>query len=67
MSSKAYAETRPSSVDAGATRIQYDTLCNGALSPYTPLTERGEGFVIDPVSFMPSNMDLADIRLWFSR
>jgi len=23
--------------------------------------------VIDPVSFMPSSMDLADIRLWFSR
>jgi penicillin-binding protein 1A len=67
VSSKAYGETRPSSVDGWATRIQYDTLCNGALSPYTPLTERWEWFVIDPVSFMPSSMDLADIRLWFSR
>lgn len=42
VSSKAYAETRPSAVDAGATRIQYDTLCKGLLSPYTPLAERGE-------------------------
>lgn len=67
VSSKAYNETRPSTTDAGATRIEFDKACNGLLSPYTPLEDRSAGFVINPISFMPSNMDLNDIKTWFQR
>ncbi len=51
--------------DDGATAIQYDSSCNGLISPYTPTEFTKNWYVFSPVSFMPNNMDLAEIKQWW--
>jgi hypothetical protein len=51
----------PSSTDDWATAIQYDSSCNGKFSPFTPVDQAKNWYVIVPSTFMPSEMDLKEI------
>jgi penicillin-binding protein 1A len=53
--------------DPWAKAIEIDTACNGLSSPFTPLEDIKNGYLIQAYSFMPNDMDLSDIRLWWTR
>lgn len=67
VSTKASVYTQPSTVDFWATPIEIDTVCNGLVSPYTPMSDIKNAYVIQPYSFMPNKMDLDDIRIRWRR
>ncbi len=56
-----YIKSMPSSTDDWATAIQYDSSCNGKFSPFTPVDQAKNWYVIVPSTFMPSEMDLKEI------
>jgi penicillin-binding protein 1A len=58
---------QPSIRDMWATPFEFDTMCNGLTSPYTPLEDIRNGYIIQPYSFMPNNMDLAEITNRWTR
>jgi membrane carboxypeptidase/penicillin-binding protein len=63
----AYADKRPRLTATSRQSIEYDTSCNGQISPLTPLFEVSRGYIADPVtSFMPDQRDVPQIREWFS-
>lgn len=62
LSSMAYAYKLPEKNDPGMTPITYDKMCNGKVSPYTPVADIGNGYLMEATSFMPNNMDLKDIK-----
>lgn len=51
--------------DLGAKAFEYDALCNGAQSQSTPLDSLKKWYVIQPATFIPSKMDLAEITEWW--
>lgn len=55
----------PTAVDSGMTPIEFDTMCGGVVSEYTPRDEIAQGYVITPTSIIP-NTDLANVRNWRS-
>ena len=59
--------TQSSKADMGAQAIEYDSLCHGLVSPYTPLEDIQHGYLIQAYTFMPNQMDLRDISLWRDR
>jgi hypothetical protein len=61
------AGNQPNSFDMGASAIEIDALCNGLSSPFTPMEDIKNGYIIQAYSFMPNNMDLSDIRTWWTR
>lgn len=40
--------------------------CEGKLSPLTPTYEVGDGWLVEPYTFMPDQRDLSAITTWFS-
>lgn len=48
--------------DDWATALQYDSYCNGLLSPYTSTEFTRNWYVFSPVSFMPNSLDLNEIK-----
>jgi hypothetical protein len=40
--------------------------CNGKLSPLTPTYEVGDGWLVEPSTFMSDQRDLSAITTWFS-
>lgn len=44
--------------------FEYDILCNGAQSPTTPLDNLKQWYVIQPTTFIPNKIDLAEITEW---
>lgn len=56
-----YIKNMPSMIDEWAVSMQYDSSCNGKISPYTPIEQVQNWFVITPFTFMPNQMDLEDI------
>ncbi len=56
-----YIKSMPWSTDDWAKAIQYDSSCNGKISPYTPTEQAKNWYIITPSTFMPSNMDLQEI------
>ncbi len=62
VNSLAYAKSPENTVDPGMTRIQYDTECNGAITPFTPSANTKDGYTHTPTSFMPNSMDIEDIK-----
>jgi len=45
--------------------VDYDSSCNGQLSPYTSADNTKHGYIIVPSTFMPNNMDLDEITQWW--
>lgn len=60
-----YAGSPSPSADEGALSLEYDSSCNGQLSPYTPRDFVKRGYIIAPTTFMPNGMDLKDITQWW--
>lgn len=56
-----YIKSMPGVSDDWAKAIQYDSSCNGKISPYTPTDQAKNWYVIVPSTFMPNNMDLQEI------
>jgi len=50
--------------DSWVSPFEYDTLCNGVLSPTTPTENTKKGYLIQPSTFIPSRIDLAEITNW---
>lgn len=67
VTTKSYVYNQPTGSDPAVSIIKYDVQCNGAMSPYTPTIDTRDGYLVAPISFMPNNMDIADIRLWWER
>lgn len=67
VTTKSYVYNQPSGSASAVSTVQYDVQCNGAMSPYTPTIDTRNGYIITATSFMPNNMDIADIRLWWDR
>ncbi|MFZ2151317.1 MAG: transglycosylase domain-containing protein [Candidatus Absconditicoccaceae bacterium] len=61
VSTMGYIKSMPSTTDDGSTAIQYDSSCNGKISPYTPTDQAKNGYIIIPSTFMPNKMDLQEI------
>lgn len=59
-----YAGAPSPALDDGAIALEYDAACNGQLSPYTPAEDVKRGYIIVPSTFMPNDMDLAEITQW---
>ncbi len=57
----AMADPSPTQSDMGATWVEIDTLCNGLSGPFTPAEDLRDMYIIQPYTFMPNQMDLADI------
>lgn len=57
-----FASSPNPSKDDWVSSIQYDSSCNGLISPYTPTEFTKNWYIFAPVSFMPNNMDLAEIK-----
>lgn len=60
-----FSKWLPLLADEWVTPIDYDSSCNGALSQLTPAWEVKKWYVFNPVTFMPSKMDIADIIQWY--
>lgn len=58
---------QPWTRDMWATPFEFDAMCNGLTSPYTPMEDVRNGYIIQPYSFMPNNMDLDEIKNRWSR
>lgn len=56
-----YIKSMPWSKDAWVLTVQYDSSCNGKISPYTPTDQAKNWYVIVPSTFMPNDMDLKEI------
>lgn len=64
----AYNKTLPASVDTGMEPFSFDPLCRWALGDYTPKDEEKSWYLYaNPVSFIPSQMDAADIKQRFAQ
>jgi len=62
-----YLNTLLSVAEEAETEIEYDALCLGIASPMTPSAELRKGYVIPNfTSFMPSQMDLEDIKTYLT-
>ncbi len=59
--SLAYLQTAPTAVDANATKIDIDTLCNGTPSELTPPQDLTSAYYLRPETIMPDQRDQADI------
>ncbi len=64
VSSQRYIRWVGLDADAGATPFEYDTLCNGLVSPTTPSDSIKKWYLIQSTSFMPNKMDLLEISEW---
>lgn len=60
----AYVESQPTTYDPWMTQLEFDASCNWLSSPYTPSQDLKRWYIIQPTSFMPSNMDLNEITAW---
>ncbi len=60
--SLAYSKSPQNTIDPKTIRIQYNSACNGAISPFTPQNMIKEWYLITPTSFMPNAMDLESIK-----
>ena len=60
-----YINSPALATDDGALPVQYDSMCNGQLSPYPPPEDTKNGYLIKPTSFMPNGMDLSEITQWW--
>jgi membrane peptidoglycan carboxypeptidase len=56
-----YIKNMPTAVDEWMQIFQFDTQCNWQISPYTPIDQAKQGFLITPFTFMPNKMDLKEI------
>lgn len=56
-----YIKNMPSTIDDWSVAIQYDSSCNGKISPYTPTDQAQNWYIIVPYTFMPNKMDLQEI------
>lgn len=65
VTSKWYINSLPTASDAGATPVEFDSSCVWLSSPYTPVDELKQWYIITPSSFMPDWMDLAEITDWW--
>lgn len=59
--SLAYLQTAPVAIDANASKIDIDTLCNGTPSELTPPQDISTARYISPESIMPDKRDASDI------
>lgn len=65
VNSLAYAYSLPNKSDTVLKKIEYDISCNGLVSPYTSKENIRQWYLISPNTFMPNQMDLADIKQWW--
>lgn len=56
-----YIKSMPWTIDDPVSSIQFDSSCNGKISPYTPAEESSNWYIITPSTFMPNEMDLQEI------
>ncbi len=64
VSSLRYIHGKPLESDFWLSSFEYDTLCNGMLSPSTPLDNTKKWYAIQPFTMIPSKIDLAEITEW---
>lgn len=67
VSTRGSTSNQPGTSDMGAQPFEFDTLCNGLTSPYTPMENIGNGYIIEPYTFMPNKMDLNEIKARWTR
>ncbi len=61
-----FSKTTPWKVDPWMKHIKVDKLCNWKISDYTPKKDIINWYLITPISFMPNQMDLNNIKKWFN-
>lgn len=61
VSTRGSTSNQPGTSDMWAQPFEFDALCNGLTSPYTPMQDIRNGYIIQPYTFMPNKMDLKEI------
>lgn len=59
-----YSQRPENTVDPGLTAFEYDSSCNWQISPFTSNDNLKQWYIVTPQTFMPNNLDLANIEEW---